>query len=80
MTMSLQIIITAAQFTPDHEPVYIRYQAINDSGPFSAPHAFGTTQTALAARSGVPGYWSDVECKADLQAYLTANAIDAVVE
>lgn len=76
----IAIVIEAVQHTPDREPVVIQYSAKPPAtGPLASTQQLHTTQTALAARAGVPDYWSDAEAKAELLAYLEANGIAAEI-
>jgi hypothetical protein len=80
MTMPIAIVIEAVQHTPDREPVVIQYSAQRPStGPLASTQQLHTTQAALAARSGIPDYWSDTETKAELLAYLEAHGITAEI-
>lgn len=76
----IKVTVTAVQFTPDRDPVLIQYQGIGvTSGPFAGGQCHHTTQTALSTRSGLPGEWGDVQCKAELAAHLAEHGITAVI-
>jgi hypothetical protein len=76
----IEIVINAVQHTPDRDPVLIQYAGKGvTTGPFASGQCHHTTQTALAARSGMPDYWSDAECKAELAAHLAEHGITAVI-
>lgn len=76
----IQVVIEATQYTPDREPVLIHWAGKGVStGPFSRTNIHSTTQTDLIARSAAPGYWSDDEVKAELQAHLDAIGILAEI-
>lgn len=76
----IEIVLEAVQFTPDREPVIIQYAGRGvTTGPFARSQQHHTTQAALADRSTIPGYWSDVETKADLAAHLAEHGIAAVI-
>lgn len=79
--MSVNICINAVSFVPgsDHVTIIWSGVALDPTNPFAKMHILSTTQSALEARSGIPSYWGDPECKAELSDYLIANAIDAVL-
>lgn len=76
----IAVLIEAVQHTPDREPVVIQYSAKPPAaGPLASTQQLHTTQAALAARSGVPDYWSDLEVKAELRDYLETHGIAAEI-
>lgn len=69
-------VIVIAQFTWGADPVLLQWGSPDPSSQFAYPQkAVSTTQTALAVRSGTPGYWSDGEVKAELEARLAASGM-----
>lgn len=77
---TIAIVVEAVQHTPDREPVVIQYSAKPPAtGPLASTQQLHTTQATLAARSGIPDYWSDGEIKAELLAHLEAHGVAAEI-
>ena len=80
----MRIVIEAVNYTPGKDAVLIHYATFpGDPTPFPGSHICHTSQTALSKRSGIPGYWSDVEIKTELVNYfsehgLTVEVVDAI--
>ena len=78
MPTPIEVVFTV-QYTPDRDPVLLHWCAKSRTGAFAQPQIAPTTQSALIARSGIPGYWGDAEGKAELAAYFEANGILATI-
>lgn len=73
----MRIVIEAVSYTPGKDAVLIHYATFpGDPTPFPGSHICHTSQDALSRRSGIPGYWSDVEIRVELLNYLSSHGLE----